>query len=116
MGRLSTHILDTAQGKPAAGVRVELFREDGAGERLAERVTNADGRCEQPLLTGEAVVPGRYRLVFHIGEYFRAQGLPLADPAFLEQVPIAFGIADPNAHYHVPLLASPWGYTTYRGS
>jgi 5-hydroxyisourate hydrolase len=95
---------------------VELVRDEGAGERLADRVTNADGRCEQPLLTGEAVVPGRYRLVFHIGEYNRAQGLPLANPAFLEQVPIAFGIADPNAHYHVPLLASPWGYTTYRGS
>ena len=116
MGQLTTHILDTAQGKPAAAVRIELFAMDGVPTKLLERTTNRDGRCDAPLLAGDAFKPGRYQLVFHIGAYFAAQGLPMADPPFIDQVPLAFGIADAQAHYHVPLLASPWSYSTYRGS
>jgi len=118
MGRLSTHVLDTAQGKPAGGVAIRLSRIDGDGSRttLLETRTNADGRTDSPLLTGDAFVCGRYELTFAIGDYFRAQGLSLPEPAFLDEVPIRFGIAEPDGHYHVPLLASPWGCTTYRGS
>jgi 5-hydroxyisourate hydrolase len=116
VGRLTTHVLDTASGRPAQGVRVELFGLDGDGERLADTVTNADGRCEAPLLEGDAFKPGRYELVFHAGAYFRGQGLDLPDPAFLDEVVIRFGISDKDAHYHVPLLLSPYGYSTYRGS
>jgi 5-hydroxyisourate hydrolase len=117
MGRLTTHILDTAQGRPAAGVRVELFALEGeSATRLREVRTNADGRCDAPLLADAALVRGRYRLRFHIGEYFRGQGLPLADPPFVDVVPVEFGIADAAAHYHVPLLVSPWSFATYRGS
>lgn len=117
MAGLTTHILDTAQGRPAAGVRIELYRLDGdTPHRLREALTNADGRCDGPLLAADALARGRYRLLFHIGDYFRAQGLPLADPAFIDVVPLEFGIADPLAHYHVPLLVSPWSYATYRGS
>ena len=116
MGQLTTHILDTAQGKPAAGVRIELFEMTGTPVKLTELRTNTDGRCASPLLAGDAFKPGRYQLVFHVGEYFAAQGQPLADPPFLDQVPLAFGIADAQAHYHVPLLVSPWSYATYRGS
>ncbi|MCG6121319.1 MAG: hydroxyisourate hydrolase [Microvirga sp.] len=118
MGRLSTHVLDTAHGGPAEGVAVTLYRLGGDGARtmLVETRTNADGRTDAPLLTGEAYAPGRYEIVFAIGAYFRARGVALPDPAFLDEVPIRFGIADADGHYHVPLLASPWGYTTYRGS
>ena len=114
MGRLTTHVLDTASGKPAAGVRVVL-RRDGEAAVLAEAVTNADGRLDQPLLEGSAFKTGRYELSFHVGEYFSGQGLTLAEPAFLDVIPLRFAIAE-DAHYHVPLLVSPFGYSTYRGS
>jgi 5-hydroxyisourate hydrolase len=114
MGRLTTHVLDTMTGKPATGVRVVL-RRDGDAAILAEGVTNADGRMDQPLLEGGAFKPGRYEITFHIGDYFRRQGAALADPAFLDVIPLRFGIAE-DTHYHVPLLVSPYGYSTYRGS
>jgi 5-hydroxyisourate hydrolase len=114
-GRLTTHVLDTASGRPAAGMRVELFAQ-GATAPLKTLATNHDGRADAPLLTGDALKAGRYELRFHVGEYFRAQGVALADPPFLDVVPIAFGIADAGAHYHVPLLVSPYSYSTYRGS
>jgi len=113
-GRLTTHVLDTAAGRPAAGVRVVLRRLDGAAP-VADGVTNADGRMERPLLEGAAFAPGTYQLEFHVGDYFRARGVDLADPPFLDVIPIRFGIAE-RAHYHVPLLVSPYGYSTYRGS
>ncbi len=112
MGRLTTHVLDTAAGRPAAGVRVVLRRD---GQVLAEGATNADGRMDRPLLEGAAFKPGGYELTFHVGDYFRAGGAALSDPPFLDVVPLRFSIAD-DAHYHVPLLVSPYGYSTYRGS
>ncbi len=117
MGRLTTHVLDTATGKPAAGLKVELFRRgvDGA-PLIAEAVTNADGRCDAPLLEGAAFRAGVYELHFHAGAYFDAAGADLPSPKFLDVVPLRFGIADEGAHYHVPLLLSPFGYSTYRGS
>jgi len=116
-GRLTTHVLDTAAGRPASGVRVELFRcAPGNRERVCEVVTNDDGRCDGPLLAGEAFGPGGYELVFHVGAYFRGRGLDLPDPAFLDEVPIRFGVAGTGEHYHVPLLISPYAYSTYRGS
>jgi len=114
MGRLTTHVLDTASGRPATGVRVVL-RRVGAPEILAEAKTNADGRLDQPLFQGADFKTGQYQLEFHVGDYFRAQGAPLTDPPFLDVIPLRFGIAD-DAHYHVPLLVSPFGYSTYRGS
>ena len=118
MATLTTHVLNTANGIPAAGMRVELRGLDGAVR--ADSVTNADGRCPAPLLEGAALVSGRYTLTFHAGEYFRSLGKPpgadLADPPFLDEIVIAFGIADPQRSYHVPLLVSPWSYSTYRGS
>jgi 5-hydroxyisourate hydrolase len=114
MGRLTTHLLDTASGRPAAGVRVVL-RRDGVPDSLADVVTNADGRLDKPLLEGSAFKPGRYELSFHVGEYFRRQGVKLTDPAFLDVIPLRFAMAE-DAHYHVPLLVSPYGYSTYRGS
>jgi 5-hydroxyisourate hydrolase len=115
MGRLTTHVLDTASGKPAAGLRIELFR---AGEDTPLKIirTNADGRADAPLLEGLSLAPGQYELRFHAGEYLRAGGAALPEPAFLDVIPIRFGIADAAAHYHVPLLLSPYGYSTYRGS
>ncbi|HEY0302425.1 MAG TPA: hydroxyisourate hydrolase [Rhizomicrobium sp.] len=113
MGRLTTHVLDTANGCPGAGLAVRLYAEDCL---LAETRTNADGRCDAPLLEGAAMKPGRYVLEFEAGAYFRARGMALPEPAFLDVVKIAFGIADAQAHYHVPLLLSPFGYSTYRGS
>ena len=112
MGRLSTHVLDTATGKPAADVRLVLQR---GGEVLVDTRTNADGRTEKPLLEGPAFRMGCYELTFHVGEYFRARGAPLADPPFLDVIPLRFSIAE-DGHYHVPLLVSPYGYSTYRGS
>jgi len=112
MGRLSTHILDTSAGRPAAGVRIVLRRDD---EVLADTRTNADGRTEKPLLEGAAFRTGTYELTFHVGDYFRDRGVPLADPPFLDLVPLRFSIAE-DTHYHVPLLVSPFGYSTYRGS
>lgn len=118
MGRLSTHVLDTASGRPAAGMRVELFeaRPDGGWQPLGSFLTNADGRTDGPLLGGETYRTGRFQLRFHVAAYFRAQGVALADPPFLDFVPIHFGLAEPDGHYHVPLLCSPWAYSTYRGS
>jgi len=117
MARLSTHVLDTAHGVPAAGVRVLLHRVDGGRAALvAERVTNADGRTDSPLLSGDTIPCGRYRLTFHAGDYFRTRGVALPDPPFVDVVELAFGIADAAGHYHVPLLVSPWSYSTYRGS
>jgi 5-hydroxyisourate hydrolase len=118
MGRLTTHVLDTAQGKPAAGVAIELRTADlgGAGQLIATAVTNADGRTDAPLLQDEAFIPGAYQLTFRVGDYFAAQNVRLSDPPFLDVVPVWFQIADAEAHYHVPLLVSPWAYSTYRGS
>lgn len=117
MGRLTTHILDTASGSPAAGVPIELFALSGdERRRIAAASTNDDGRCDAPLLEADAFQVGVYELVFHVGDYFRARGEDLPSPAFLDIVPIRFGIASPEDHYHVPLLISPYGYSTYRGS
>lgn len=115
MARLSTHVLDTAHGCPAAGVRIDLYQVEPT-ELLLSTVTNDDGRTSQPLLQGDVIPTGRYELVFHAGAYFRGRGVPLTEPAFLDQIRIAFGIAEPAGDYHVPLLVSPYGYTTYRGS
>lgn len=117
-GRLTTHVLDTARGCPAAGVTIALWRldADGARTRLLTACTNADGRTDAPLLTGDALAAGDYELVFAVGPYFAANGLAADMLPFLDSVPVRFGIADPTAHYHVPLLVSPWAYTTYRGS
>jgi 5-hydroxyisourate hydrolase len=118
MARLSTHVLDTMNGKPAAGVKIALYRLDGEARSLVkEVVTNADGRTDAPLLTGDDYKTGQYELVFRIGDYFRSTGgATLPQPAFLDTVPLRFGIAEADGHYHVPLLASPWSYSTYRGS
>jgi 5-hydroxyisourate hydrolase len=116
-GKLTTHVLDTASGRPAAGVRIELFRLTSAGrDKLADVATNLDGRCVAPLLAGEAMQPGPYELIFHVADYFRGVDLTLTEPPFLDQVPVRFGIAEAGAHIHVPLLISPYGYSTYRGS
>ena len=117
-GRLSTHVLDTARGRPAAGLRLELFHLDPAsGERTPLKAvrTNADGRTDAPLLEGEELEATTYEIVFDVGGYFAAEA-GVSDPPFLGLVPIRFGVADASAHYHVPLLASPWSYSTYRGS
>ncbi|MFT6775456.1 MAG: 5-hydroxyisourate hydrolase [Paracoccaceae bacterium] len=117
MGWLSTHVLDTATGRPAAGMRIELFRISAdSRDRIADTVTNADGRTDAPMLDGAAFRPGVYELVFHCGPYFDSVGLDLPGPKFLSDVPIRFGIADGASHYHVPLLISPFSYSTYRGS
>lgn len=117
MGKLSTHVLDTTAGKPGAGVLIALYLVEPHGNSLIKRVvTNGDGRCDAPLLEGEAMQAGQYVLVFNAGDYFAAQGMSLPQPRFLDQVTIAFGIADPTQNYHVPLVVSPWAYSTYRGS
>ena len=117
MGKLTTHVLDTAHGCPAAGMAVSLYRLEGAAAALLQAVTlNLDGRADRPLLEGAAFVPGRYRLVFGVAAYFRGLGLVLPDPPFLDEVPLDFGLATVGQHYHVPLLASPYAYSTYRGS
>lgn len=115
-GRLTTHVLDTATGKPASGLSISLFRIEGEARVLLKRVsTNADGRCDAPLLAGDEFVTGEYELVFAAGDYLRRQNVELPQPAFLDIVPIRFGMAE-RTHYHVPLLISPYGYSTYRGS
>ena len=115
-GFLTTHVLDTARGRPAAGMALELLRIGGGERRALKKVeVNADGRTGEPLLTGDAFEPGMYEIVFDVGGYFAGEP-GLAAPPFLGLVPVRFGIADPSAHYHVPLLVSPWSYSTYRGS
>jgi 5-hydroxyisourate hydrolase len=117
MGKLTTHVLDTMNGCPAAGMAVRLYRMDrDAAVPVQQLLLNDDGRAERPLLEGDALAPGRYRLVFSVAPYFRARGVKLPEPAFLDEVPLDFGIADASLHYHVPLLATPWSYATYRGS
>ncbi|MEB3268652.1 MAG: hydroxyisourate hydrolase [Leptolyngbya sp.] len=118
-GKLTTHVLDTAQGRPAANMAIELWCLAPAGDvksLMTTTQTNADGRTDAPLLIGEDFIPGVYEIAFDVQSYFATQHLDLPDPPFLGWVPIRFGIADVNAHYHVPLLVSPWSYSTYRGS
>jgi len=117
MGKLSTHVLDITQGKPGAGVKVALFAVNADGKMLLKMdVTNADGRCSAPLLEGDAFKVGQYELVFNAGDYFASQGIDLPSPRFIDLVTLAFGIADAGQNYHVPLVVSPWSYSTYRGS
>lgn len=117
MGHLSTHVLDTAHGCPAAGMRVTLQRVDGTPQTVKTVVLNADGRSDGgPLLDAAAMAVGRWRLLFEVAPYFRARGVVLPEPAFIDTVSLDFGIADAASHYHVPLLVSPWSYSTYRGS
>ncbi|MEZ5799077.1 MAG: hydroxyisourate hydrolase [Paracoccaceae bacterium] len=116
-GRLTTHVLDTARGKPAAGVRITLFRiTEGGHSKVAETVTNADGRTDAPMLEGAALTEGSYELVFGAGAYLRASGQASGGVLFLDEIPIRFGVPDAGQHYHVPLLISPFAYSTYRGS
>jgi 5-hydroxyisourate hydrolase len=117
MARLSTHVLDTTRGLPAAGLQIHLHRLEPSERVLVATVTtNADGRTDTPLLSGDAIPTGRYELTFHAGAYLRGLGLSLPEPAFLDEIVIRFGIADAAANYHVPLLLSPHAYSTYRGS
>ena len=118
MGRLTTHVLDTVRGGPAAGVRIEfrVFASDGSARLVATLHTNRDGRTDQPVLAEAAFATGRYELAVHVGTYFAACGVELTDPPFFDVIPIRFAITDSAAHYHVPLLVSPWSYSTYRGS
>jgi 5-hydroxyisourate hydrolase len=117
MGHLSTHVLDTSKGTAAAGVLVEvrIVRGDRS-ERVAAATTNAQGRTDAPLIAAEQLERGVYELTFHVGDYFRAAGVPLSDPPFLDRVVVRVGVADSAAGYHVPLLISPYGYSTYRGT
>lgn len=121
MGRLTTHVLDTAQGRPATGVEVTLYRAQ-ASTALAEKsllkrtVTNIDGRLDSPILDADEFLPGIYELVFQAGNYFRNSHFELPEPAFVDEIIVRFGIANTDSHYHVPLLVSPWSYSTYRGS
>ncbi|MFQ3789181.1 hydroxyisourate hydrolase [Halomonas sp. A29] len=117
MGRLTTHVLDTAQGCPGEGIRIEVYRLDGAQRTALKTVTtNDDGRCDAPILEGDGFRSGEYELVFHAGDYLRRQGTQADEPRFLDVIPLRFGVADASQHYHVPLLLSPYGYSTYRGS
>jgi 5-hydroxyisourate hydrolase len=116
MGRLTTHVLDTALGQPASGVEVVLYRLTPGLQELARAQTNSDGRLNQPILEGDDFVAGVYQLVFQAGNYFRALPVDLAEPLFVDEVVLRFGINQPDQHYHVPLLVSPFAYSTYRGS
>jgi 2-oxo-4-hydroxy-4-carboxy-5-ureidoimidazoline decarboxylase len=117
-GRLSTHVLDTHSGKPAAGIEVELIElaDLGASRVITRAVTNADGRTDEPLVHGRPVPIGRYELMFNIGKYFSQRGVPMSDPPFLDKIPLRFSVSEPEGHLHVPLLVTPWSYATYRGS
>ncbi|MDR5854380.1 hydroxyisourate hydrolase [Caballeronia sp. LZ062] len=117
MGKLTTHVLDTAHGRPGANIQVELFALSGDTRRAIKTTrTNDDGRCDAPLLEGAELETGEYELVFHAGDYFAGLGVKVPEPRFVDRVVLRFGIADKAAHYHVPLLVSPWAYSTYRGS
>jgi 5-hydroxyisourate hydrolase len=117
MGRLTTHVLDAAHGCPGSSIRIALYRVDGEQlQKVAEAVTNDDGRCDAPLLQGDDYVSGVYQLQFHAGDYYRTKGVKLPDQAFLDVVVLRFGIDAAQDHYHVPLLISPYSYSTYRGS
>lgn len=117
MGKLTTHVLDTAHGCPGQGIELRLYKITGGKEKLLVKAkTNADGRCDAPLLSGVSMKAGKYRLDFEAGAYFRKRGVKLPKIAFLDTISINFGITDAEAHYHVPLLVSPFGYSTYRGS
>ena len=118
MAGLTTHVLDTTRGRPAAGIAIELHAigPDGARILIARATTNADGRTDVPLIPPAEARVGQFELSFHVGPYFRANGAIVADPPFLDVVPIRFSVADPKAHYHVPLVVTPWSYSTYRGS
>jgi len=117
MAGLSTHVLDTARGGPAVGVSIEFFELiDGARRLVCDTVTNDDGRTDAPLLGADQMRTGVFEILFHVGAYFASQSATEPHQRFLDQVPVRFTIADPSQHYHVPLLASPWSYTTYRGS
>jgi len=116
MGRLTTHVLDTALGQPAAGVEVVLYRVNPELQELARARTNQDGRLDNPILEGDDFVAGVYQLVFHAGSYFRSQSADLVEPLFVDEVVLRFGISRHDQHYHVPLLVSPFAYSTYRGS
>jgi 5-hydroxyisourate hydrolase len=116
MGKLTTHVLDISAGIPGAGIRIEVHRQEAGALRLLHTVvTGGDGRCAAPLLEGPGLIAGRYSLTYHLAEYFRARGVSLADPPFIERAVIQIGIAHADQHYHVPLLASPWSYSVYRG-
>ena len=123
LGNLTTHILDVSAGKPAANVRIDLYKisphssgEEQSAKKLISLITNGDGRCDNPILSGDDFSPGQYELAFHIGDYFDLMGVALPSPKFIDVAVVRFGIADKDAHYHVPLLVSPYGYSTYRGS
>ena len=117
-GKITTHLLDTARGMPIEDIKVELFKVVASEQKkfLASSVTNGDGRCPGPLLVGENVVVGRYEIVFHLGKYMKSTHLQSNIPLFLDDIPIRFGVNNSNSHYHIPLLVSPYGYSTYRGS
>ena len=115
MGRLTTHVLDTAQGKPGAGIKIDLFKMGSERHHVKTMVTNKDGRTDTPLLDENRFTAGTWELVFAVDQYFSAQGFALPDPPFLDQITIRFTISN-DSHYHVPLLVSPWSYSTYRGS
>jgi 5-hydroxyisourate hydrolase len=117
MAGLTTHVLDLSSGLPAAGVRIDVGRVDGNQvSAITSAITNQDGRCDAPLLTTDDFEPGIYELIFHIGDYFDQRDLDLPDPKFIDRVPIRFGVSNKDQHHHVPLLVSPFGYSTYRGS
>lgn len=117
MGKLTTHVLDTAHGRPASGMKLHLLAErNGSWVPLKTFITNSDGRIDGPALEGEELAVGRYELLFEVGRYFAELEVALPSPTFLDEVPIRFGIYDADQHYHVPLLVSPWSYSTYRGS
>ncbi|WP_048307141.1 hydroxyisourate hydrolase [Halomonas sp. PR-M31] len=117
MGRLTTHVLDTALGRPGNGLKIEIFRIEGENRtRLGEVITNDDGRCDAPILEGADFTAGEYELLFHAGDYLDGQQVAGNKPRFLDRIPLRFGVANADEHYHVPLLLSPYSYSTYRGS
>ncbi|GAA0559834.1 hydroxyisourate hydrolase [Halomonas salifodinae] len=117
MGRVTTHVLDSAKGRPGHGIRIEVFRIEGDERvRIGEAVTNDDGRCDAPILEGDALTVGEYELLFHAGDYLDREGVPGPKPRFLDRIPLRFGVANADEHYHVPLLLAPYSFSTYRGS